>query len=119
MDPQLISLIIKSSHVEAMLSFYGLLGLEFERKQISKGGECHKAFMGHVELTIYAIKEPVARGSSPDLQLTFRIKNMDALFEKLSAVDGVQCLMDPTLLPDGKKAIFLDPDGRAVELVES
>lgn len=117
MEPLLTSIIINTGHPEAMLQFYTRLGLEFECKQISKGGQCHKAFIGPVELTLYTVKETAGR-KSPDLQLTLRIANLDATVEDLNRIDGVQCLMDPTLLPDGKKAILLDPDGRAIELVE-
>lgn len=117
MEPQLTSIIINTGNAEAMLRFYSRLGLAFECKQISKGGQCHKAFLGPVELTLYTVKE-TAKARAPDLQLTFRIAGLDAAAADLSQIEGVQCLMDPTLLPDGKKAILLDPDGRAIELIE-
>lgn len=114
----LSSIIINTAHPEEMLRFYGRLGLHFEMKQVSKGGHCHKAFLGGVELTFFAVKE-TARARSPDLQLTIRVAELDAIVTDLNAIEGVQCLLDPTILPDGKKAILLDPDGRAVELVEN
>lgn len=117
MEPLLTSIIINTAHPAQMLNFYSRLGLEFQRHQVSKGGECHKAFLGSVELTLYAIKE-TARARSPDLQLTFRIPQLETTVADLVKIDKVECLMDPTLLPDGKKAILLDPDGRAVELIE-
>lgn len=117
METLLTSIIINTGRPEAMLQFYGRLGLEFEKKQISKGGECHKAFIGPVELTLYTVKA-TAGARAPDMQLTFQIGGLDAVVADLVKIENVQCLMDPTLLPDGNKAILLDPDGRAVELVE-
>ena len=117
MMPELTSLIINTAHPEEMLQFYGRLGLEFECKQISKGGQCHRAFLGSVELTLYETKTPSA-SHRPDLQLTFRIQNLEKVCADLGQIKGVECLMDPTLLPDGNKAILLDPDGRAIELIE-
>ena len=117
MEPQLTSIIINTGRAEAMLQFYGRLGLEFVKKQVSKGGECHKAFIGPVELTLYTVKA-TAGSRAPDMQLTFQINNLNDVVADLVKIADVQCLMDPTLLPDGNKAILLDPDGRAVELVE-
>lgn len=117
MEPLLTSIIINTGRTEAMLGFYGRLGLSFTRKQVSKGGECHKAFLGPVELTLYGVKE-TAGSKVPDMQFTFLIPELEAAVTDLVKLEGVQCLMDPTLLPDGHKAILLDPDGRAVELIE-
>lgn len=118
MEPLLSSIIINTAHPEAMLKFYGRVGLTFEAKQVSKGGQCHKAYLGGVELTFFAVKE-TARPRSPDLQLTIRVTQLEEMVAELATIPGVECLLDPTVLPDGKKAILLDPDGRAVELVES
>lgn len=117
MMPELTSIIINTAHPEEMLQFYGRLGLEFECRQISKGGQCHRAFLGPVELTLYESKTPPT-AHRPDLQLTFRIKSLEQACADLAKIKGVECLMDPTLLPDGNKAILLDPDGRAIELIE-
>lgn len=117
METLLTSIIINTGRTQAMLGFYGRLGLEFTKKQVSKGGECHKAFLGAVELTLYGVKE-TANKSAPDMQFTFLVPGLEAAVADLVKIDGVQCLMDPTLLPDGNKAILLDPDGRAVELIE-
>lgn len=118
MVPELTSIIINTAHPQEMLLFYSRLGLEFESKKISKGGQCHRSFLGPVELTLYE-SQAAALPHRPDLQLTFRIQDLDKLAKDLSEIKGVECLMDPTLLPDGKKAIFLDPDGRAIELIEA
>lgn len=118
MEPLLSSIIINTAHPEEMLRFYSRLGLHFEMKQVSKGGQCHKAYLGGVELTFFAVKE-TARAKSPDLQLTIRVGGLEAMVQELTSIEGVQCLLDPTHLPDGKKAILLDPDGRAVELIEA
>ena len=117
MEPLLSSIVINTVHVSEMLQFYGCLGLQFREKAISKGGKCHQSFIGPVELTLFESPSGYPR-MAPDVQLTFQIKKIDELVSRLTAISGVQCLMDPTLLPDGKKAILLDPDGRAVELIE-
>lgn len=117
MVPMLTSIIINTPHAKEMLLFYGRLGLEFQSKQISKGGQCHKAFLGPVELTLY--EAAPGKRTAPDVQLTLRIQDLEKVVKDLCAIPGVQSLMDPTLLPDGNKAILLDPDGRAIELIES
>ncbi|MBX2989025.1 MAG: VOC family protein [Bdellovibrionaceae bacterium] len=118
MEPQLTSLIINTAHPVEMLEFYGRLGLHFETKKISKGGQCHKAFIGPVELSLFEAHAGAPFRAAPDVQLTFRIMELDKVVRDLSLIKGVECLMDPTLLPEGKKAILLDPDGRAIELIE-
>lgn len=118
METLLTSITINTGRTEQILRFYGRLGLEFQAKNVSKGGQCHKTFVGALEITFFGVKE-TANSRFPDLQLTFRIADLEKVVADLTAIDGVQCIMDPTILPDGKKAILLDPDGRSIELIES
>jgi len=39
--------------------------------------------------------------------------------ERVRSCAGVQVVMDIEMMPDGKKAIVLDPDGHSVEIVEA
>lgn len=115
---ELTSIIINTANLESMLRFYGFLGVKFECKKISQGSECYMALVNGVELTIYGGKV-TERTRSPDLQLTFKIERLETVFNDLVRIKGIETLLDPTDLPDGKKAIFLDPDGRAIELIEA
>jgi hypothetical protein len=46
------------------------------------------------------------------------ITNIDKTVAELVSVPGAMSILDPTDMPDGKKAIVLDPDGNSIELCQ-
>lgn len=101
-----------------MLGFYGIIGFEFVNQKIDKGSEIHRAHRQNIEFALYSLTS-ATKSSAPTLQLGFRVSEIEQIVAKLSTVPGALCIMEPTQMPDGKKAIILDPDGNSVELCEN
>jgi predicted enzyme related to lactoylglutathione lyase len=73
--------------------------------------------VGSVEFQLYGINEKDP-SSTPPMQLSFEVDNLDTVFAQLSLLAGVDVIMEPTELPDGKRTIVLDPDGQSIELTQ-
>lgn len=100
-----------------MLGFYQIIGFTFANNKVDKGSEMHRALHKGVEFSLYSNKN-VEASRVPSLQLGFQVTDIDSTVEKLKAVPGAMCILDPTDMPDGKKAIVLDPDGHSIELCQ-
>jgi hypothetical protein len=100
-----------------MLRFYQFVGFEFKATKVDKGSEVYRAVHGGVEFSLYSIQNP-QRSHIPSLQLGFMITNIDKTVAELVSVPGAMSILDPTDMPDGKKAIVLDPDGNSIELCQ-
>lgn len=100
-----------------MLAFYRNIGFQFTASKVDKGSEVHRALHNGVEFSLYAISK--AQSSViPNLQLGFKITDLEKTVVELMKVPGAMCILDPTEMPDGKKAIVLDPDGHSIELCQ-
>lgn len=117
MNAKLTSITLNTPHLEDMLSFYKILGVKFLESKVDKGSQVQRAVIGDMEFALYSInlgsEKPV-----PRLQLSFVIANLEKTIQEVCSVPNVMSILDPTVMPDGKKAIVLDPDGHSVELKE-
>lgn len=111
------SITINTSHLQDMLAFYRIIGFQFTVSKVEKGSEVHRAVHNGVEFSLYSINK-VQNSIIPNLQLGFKITDLEKAIEELAKVPGSICILDPTEMPDGKKAIVLDPDGHSIELCE-
>ena len=111
------SITITTPHLQDMLGFYRIIGFQFRAAKVEKGSEIYKALHNGVEFSLYKTANPL-KSQIPSLQLGFLVTNLDATVEQLKNVPGATCILDPTEMPDGKKAIILDPDGHSIELAE-
>lgn len=116
-ETEITSITLNTAHLDSMLRFFLALGLECFPKEVEKGGGYYRGFCGSVEINLYNLPSAV-RERAPNFQLSFSVSELDRRFARLCEIPGVQSVMDPTLLPGGKKAILIDPDGRSVELTE-
>lgn len=114
---KLTSITLNSTHLENMVEFYKILGLEFNMQNVDKGGKIYRANMGGLELSLIAANASDKK-AVPILQLSFAVENLDDVARQLAAVPNAMGLMEPSEMADGKKAILLDPDGHSVELSE-
>ncbi len=57
--------------------------------------------------------------AAPNFQFSFKVRNVDELVGKLLASHLCQVILAPQEMPDGRKAIVLDPDEHSVELMEN
>lgn len=100
-----------------MVEFYRALGAELVSKPVRKGGECFQGSLGSLEISIYNVEKketPV----TPNFLMRLEVEKIEPVMERVRQVENVQILMDVESLPDGKKAILLDPDGHSIELIE-
>lgn len=118
MSLRILSITIKTSQLQDMLQFYQYLGFRFEKTQILKGTELHRAVVNGVELTLYPVTNVLGR-SSPCLQLGIRVDKIVDLVGQLKQVPGAICVLEPEELELGKKAIVIDPDGNSIELIQA
>lgn len=118
MSLKLTSITLNTGHLEAMLNFYQILGIDFTETRVDKGSQVCRALIEGCEFSIYSAKS-MEKSNTPILQISFLVSQLDEKVRQLCEVPGVICIMDPTPLTDGKKAIVLDPDGHSIELKEA
>lgn len=108
---------INTANMPDMLEFYRAIGLDLQMKKISLGSQIYSTKVGNVEFQLYGInvKDPSA---TPPMQLSFEVDDLDLVFSQISLLSGVDVIMEPTELADGKRTIILDPDGQSVEITQ-
>ncbi|MEK2646003.1 VOC family protein [Bdellovibrio sp. BCCA] len=111
------SITINTPRLQDMLGFYRIIGFQFTASKVDKGSEVHRAVHNAVEFSLYSIQN-AQRSQIPSLQLGFRITDLEKTVGELMKIPGAMCILDPTEMPDGMKAIVLDPDGHSIELSE-
>lgn len=111
------SITINTPQLQNMLGFYQIIGFQFTEMKVDKGSEMHRALHKGVEFSLYANRN-VDASRVPSLQLGFQVTDLVATVAKLKEIPGANCILDPTQMPDGMKAVVLDPDGHAIELSE-
>ena len=108
---------LNTCQLSLQLEFYQALGLDLKSQKVDKGSQVYRARLATgMEFCLFGVMERKNAGSPP-LQLEFIIQDIDKVFEKIKAIPGVFVILDPTDLPDGRKAILKDVDGNAVELL--
>ncbi len=117
MGQQLTSITISTAQLPYMLAFYQVLGLAFQVTKVDKGTEMHRSQGFGPEIILYGAPSS-EKASHPTIHLGFKVSDLEQMFGELKKLVGVHCIMDPSFVPGGKKAIVLDPDGHAVELFE-
>lgn len=117
MGLHITSITINTSHLQDMLAFYRIIGFQFTASKVEKGSEVLRAEHQGVEFSLYSINN-VKNSVIPSLQLGFKITDLDHAIEALIKVPGTVCILGPTDMPDGRKAIVLDPDGHSIELCQ-
>ncbi|MEZ4669741.1 MAG: VOC family protein [Anaerolineae bacterium] len=111
--------VLRTSRLEIMLKFYGILGLEFTEERHGSGPIHYSAQVDGVVLEIYSGGE----GNAPDRKLGgatmigFGVNSLDTLLSNLNDL-GVVPLAPPKDSQWGRRVVILDPDGRAVEVSE-
>ena len=111
------SITVNTPNLQNMVRFYEILGCQFSIVKVSIGGELYRSSIEGFELSIMSIMS-ADKTPYPKVMMGFKIKDMDSKVALLSAIPGVITILDPTDMPDGKKAIVQDSDGNSVELLE-
>jgi lactoylglutathione lyase len=112
-------LVLRTAQLEPMLKFYTTLGLKFVEEQHGSGPVHYSTQVDNVVLEIYPGNDGVApdrkNGGATLIGLT--VVSLDTVLNELSEL-GVTSLSPPKTSAWGRRAVVLDPDGRAIELTE-
>lgn len=113
-------LVLRSSKVEACLAFYEALGLVFQQEQHGQGPVHHSCDVGGVILEIYpAAADGVApvRLAGGAVMPGLQVENLDVVMQRLVSL-STPIVSPAKISPWGRRAVVIDPDGRAVEVSE-
>ncbi|MBL8677869.1 MAG: VOC family protein [Myxococcales bacterium] len=113
MNTKLSSLVLRCANIDASRDFYERLGLRFSREKHGEGPE-HYATIDNAPLIELYPESP----SNDRTRLGFDVADVDAIVERVAA-SGATVRALPSESPRGRRAVVIDPDGRAVELIES
>ena len=117
MSMVLSSLIINTSDLKKMVEFYRTLGIPLEVKSVSICTEVYRGHLADLEFALYGVAELNHR-IQPAFQLCFQVDNLEEVIRRIQQLHYSMVLLDPTEMPDGRRAIVLDPDGHSIELLE-
>ncbi|EEF61288.1 VOC family protein [Pedosphaera parvula] len=112
-------LVLRTATMEATLTFYKALGLHFTEEKHGTGPLHYSSVVGDLVFEIY----PGEPGSAPERKtggatmLGFTVDQLDATLALLNAIKPDSQLV-PKESPWGRRAVAVDPDGRAVEITE-
>lgn len=119
MSIQVKSITINTSQLYMQVEFYRALGFDLKTQKVDKGSQVFKCHIGPgFEFCLFGVLERKNAGSPP-LQLQVQVENINQVFENVKNMSSVFVILDPTDLPDGRKAIIKDPDGNAIELIQN
>jgi predicted enzyme related to lactoylglutathione lyase len=112
-------IVLRCANLEASLAFFAVLGLDFSAEQHGKGPVHYSCRLGDAVLELY----PGKPGSTPGRTEAgasmhgFRVESLDVVLANLQKL-GAAIVHPPTDSPWGRRAVVLDPDGRAIELTQ-
>ncbi|MBK9323584.1 MAG: VOC family protein [Bdellovibrionaceae bacterium] len=112
------SITVNTPNLENMIRFYEILGCHFAHVKVSVGGELFRSCIEGFELSLMSIPSAEV-GKTPKVLMGFKVTQLEEKVSKLNLIPGVITILDPTDMPDGKKAIVQDPDGHSVELINT
>jgi len=115
----------RTKDLDKAIAFYGMLGLQLQRKKELTAHQATLAFLepaeGNfaIELVYNWGKDTAYDGGQRFGHFAFDVEDLDALFERLVKA-GATPVRRPALLQDeGPKIAFIaDPDGNEIELIE-
>lgn len=115
---ELSSITLNTNQLAAMLNFYEVLGCQFKKEQVDKGGVVLKAQLGTIELHLFSVGSSVPQSSAPRMQLAMRVQGVSQIVDKLKGLPAAQVLLEPTEMVGEVRSIVLDPDGNSIDLSE-
>ncbi len=117
MQSKLFRITLNSAQPDLLLRFYSILGFQFSQKAIDKGSSAWVGQLGEVNLEVFSVKESFSN-NSPGVQMSFHVKSVENLIKAFREMKS-QVMIEPMQTKNGIMAIVMDPDGRAIELLES
>ena len=121
MSIRINALILWSERPERVAAFYRLLGLPLADEDHGDGHVHQACDCGGLHVAVYgggAGGRPPARRAAGSAMVGFVVPSLAAVTEALRAAGELRELVAPQQMDWGLRAVFEDPDGRAVELTE-
>ncbi len=117
--PQLSLIVLRTADPQTALHFYSLLGFAFVEEQHGTGPLHYASEQDGLVLEIYPGKPGSAPGHTQPgaVIIGLRVESIETLLTQLEAED-VSIITPLQATAWGKRAVILDPDGRAVELLQ-
>jgi lactoylglutathione lyase len=113
----ILNLIVIRAHDPVRLSrFYRLLGLPFVREKHGNGPEHYCCSEGEVLIEIYPLGPDDA--DTTTVHLGFAVGSLEQTLAA-AMVGGATMVSGPELTQWGRRAVFRDPEGHAVGLLET
>ena len=111
--PRVHLLVIRSSDIERLASFYAVIGLAFKKHAHGRGPEHYAAEEDGFVFDIY----PIGSSGEPTIatRIGFEVEDVDATVGKLVEVDA-DIISMPRASPWGRRAVVKDFEGHTVEL---
>jgi lactoylglutathione lyase len=112
-------LVLRCSNLEKSLAFYQAIGLSFAQEQHGSGPLHYAYEIGRTVMELYPGEPGTApeRKSGGATMLGFSVAALDETLKKLADL-GFSPTAPPKDSAWGRRAVVLDPDGRAVEISE-
>lgn len=113
-------MVLRTDNIESTLAFYRAIGLQFQQEQHGAGPIHYSCQIGTTVMEIF----PAEVGKAPDRKsggatmLGFTVNALDETLETLANL-GLTPTSPPKPSAWGRRAVVLDPDGRAVEISEA
>lgn len=116
MGIRLSTLSLNTTNPEVLVAFYQAMGADLKPAQVKIGSQIYRGQLDNLEIEIYQIQKK-SQTLTPDISIRFEVSDIATILERLKQLPQVQIMMDLEHMPDGQKAIVLDPDGRSVEII--
>lgn len=110
------SITFNTARLQDMLRFYRILGIHFTPQTVEKGGEFYRAQLGSIEFNLHP-QTDIERSVIPGFHWALQVANLEQILGELKSL-GADVLLTPATFTNGEKAIVLDPEGRALELIQ-
>lgn len=112
-------IVLRCSDLDATRAFYTTLGFAFQTEQHGKGPVHYSCQVGDMVLELYPGKPGSAPGQTEAGACLhgFQVDSLDAILTALQPLKA-EIVHFPSESPWGRRAVVLDPDGRAIELTQ-
>jgi lactoylglutathione lyase len=117
--PSMSLIVLRTNTIEAMLTFYDALGLEFVQEQHGTGAVHYSTALGDVTLEIFPAEagQALDRKAGGATMIGIKVESVDEVITALQTL-GIKPLTVPKDSVWGRRATVLDPDGRLIELAQ-
>lgn len=116
------SVIVYSPDLHNIVQFYRALGIPLIGEEHEEGAAHFACELGAIHIAFYQSEEAqvdqsraLKRGCAGAVQLGFQVDSVEETIHLVRKL-GAKVLIEPEVVPWGRRAVFEDPDGRPIEV---